>query len=961
MHSIKEVLQISKQMAAFQKENEFLLTQREIEVIACLLHGRANKTISALLDVSPKTIETHLKNIFQKLGCHSRESVINCIERIACYALLQQYYHYIQDRYNLRKLIAQEHLRCLENQSIQIVFSPKNHNQEERFLMAKLQDIFVSMGCEICRSVKAMHLESGQCFILDVTVAVSNILVTIEVYHSKLTQRFVIDENENVVVEALRVLEKLSEGEEVRELIRKIIKFGRSKPRHVVKGLAAKKANRFQSWQMFLQHRIKVVLAIGLIVSFVIIKGYYDGSERISSGLILPAEEFLLKRANWIAQIEKITSNLKDHIKLTAIVGVGGSGKTTTANLYAVKKKRNVVWFINAENEIEVIRSLEALLFSLSKTKEESEEVLHLRDINDPVLLKRRLLVLLKRQLKKNADWFLIYDNVDEFNAILEFLPLNHSDWGRGEVFVLTRNHNIQKSKYIDPKAIILMPELTDKEKALLFRKIISNGQPSSGVSSTDKLLDNLPSYPLDIATAAYFVRNTGNNLERYLEDLVRHERDFEQTTADVMRGSDVYFKTRYSIIKASLDKMITKNPSLKESLMRIGVLDPRTMNVAYITQHEQQEIINELLRYSLLNPLPKDRKQLSLHRSIHEIIHLEMADYRKSKEGMKSLSNLALILIEQMNVAINEENIENVRELIVQTEQVLKQTRDLDLKEREGLQLRLGRAYRYIGHYKKALVLLKTLDVGLNNIELLLELGYTSKHLGLYHDAIFYTEAAYQQAVVQQGETSLIAARMSIYMGTPYRKLSRYEDSKRTLERGLKIFLSQQSPDRKDLAWVYTKLGYINTKLGDLNAGVDFLQKALAIEYEVYDESSARILWTKVRLAYVYKALKDYPKAQELLLSCLAQSERHFGKKHTRTAWVMCLLGEIESLMGNNKLAEKHINNAYEIQKEFYPEKNIRLSWALRKLGEHYHRKGDPKRASHYFALSQEANQEKI
>lgn len=67
-------------------------TQREIDVIACLLNGRSSKTISSFLNVSPRTVETHVRNIMHKLECHSRGSIIDFIEKSDEYTAIKNYY-----------------------------------------------------------------------------------------------------------------------------------------------------------------------------------------------------------------------------------------------------------------------------------------------------------------------------------------------------------------------------------------------------------------------------------------------------------------------------------------------------------------------------------------------------------------------------------------------------------------------------------------------------------------------------------------------------------------------------------------------------------------------------------------------------------------------------------------------------------------------------------------------------
>lgn len=46
------------------------LTEREGEVLATMAEGRSNQAIGDTLYMSPKTVETHIRSIFQKLGLH---------------------------------------------------------------------------------------------------------------------------------------------------------------------------------------------------------------------------------------------------------------------------------------------------------------------------------------------------------------------------------------------------------------------------------------------------------------------------------------------------------------------------------------------------------------------------------------------------------------------------------------------------------------------------------------------------------------------------------------------------------------------------------------------------------------------------------------------------------------------------------------------------------------------------
>jgi DNA-binding CsgD family transcriptional regulator len=72
-------------------------TPREIDIIACILHGRSIKGISKFLSLSNKpisdrSIETHILNIRRKISGNSKESIVNFIEKSNKYEIIHNYY-----------------------------------------------------------------------------------------------------------------------------------------------------------------------------------------------------------------------------------------------------------------------------------------------------------------------------------------------------------------------------------------------------------------------------------------------------------------------------------------------------------------------------------------------------------------------------------------------------------------------------------------------------------------------------------------------------------------------------------------------------------------------------------------------------------------------------------------------------------------------------------------------------
>lgn len=67
-------------------------TEREVDVISCLLNGRRTSAIASLFSIAPRTVTTHLRNIMLKLECNSQDGIINFIERSSELLFLRQYY-----------------------------------------------------------------------------------------------------------------------------------------------------------------------------------------------------------------------------------------------------------------------------------------------------------------------------------------------------------------------------------------------------------------------------------------------------------------------------------------------------------------------------------------------------------------------------------------------------------------------------------------------------------------------------------------------------------------------------------------------------------------------------------------------------------------------------------------------------------------------------------------------------
>ena len=60
----------------------FRLTEREAQVCALIASGRNKTAVAEYLALSENTVRTHSKNAYAKLGVHTKEELVELLERV---------------------------------------------------------------------------------------------------------------------------------------------------------------------------------------------------------------------------------------------------------------------------------------------------------------------------------------------------------------------------------------------------------------------------------------------------------------------------------------------------------------------------------------------------------------------------------------------------------------------------------------------------------------------------------------------------------------------------------------------------------------------------------------------------------------------------------------------------------------------------------------------------------------
>ncbi len=73
-HIAKKVLELFKKLAA--PPANYGLTTREKEILKLLVEGLSKKQMAAKIFLSFHTVDTHIRNIYQKLEVHTRSGAV---------------------------------------------------------------------------------------------------------------------------------------------------------------------------------------------------------------------------------------------------------------------------------------------------------------------------------------------------------------------------------------------------------------------------------------------------------------------------------------------------------------------------------------------------------------------------------------------------------------------------------------------------------------------------------------------------------------------------------------------------------------------------------------------------------------------------------------------------------------------------------------------------------------------
>lgn len=552
----------------------------------------------------------------------------------------------------------------------------------------------------------------------------------------------------------------------------------------------------------------------------------------------------------------------------------------------------------------------------------------------------------------------------------------------------------MKNNSYVKNSNVIDVGELTNDEKFQLFTSIINVNLENKNLYNDDseirKFLEKIPSFPLDVSVAAYYIKETGMPYVDYLKHIFTPTEEFTVLQENILVNANEYSKTRYSIITLSIQRLIDKNPDFVGLLLFISLLDsraiPKELLVTYKGYVVVSDFLNQLNRNSFITNISKDaingrnnQKFFSIHRSTQTIIFsylTKLLNLGSNDELLKpiinSMGNYVSNLVELEDtlklktlqnhcesMLIYGDHIFNERENSVievvlgvifyylgydekaqqkleNNLEILKKYNDSDGISVAWALLHLGGVYRKLGtDYPKSIELLtNSIDIYKKRYPTNIGVALALTHLGNVYRTIGNFEQA--KTVLQEsikvyqkhlGNYSGLAKALSS-LGVVYTEQGDYEEAKDLLEQGLEIQDKYHYPKYSSVyARTLAHLGIVNRMIGNYEDAKKLLQESIDIYQCIWPKDHRDISRNIMNLGIIHSELGEYQKARKLLKKSLADYERIYGQDHIKTSRVLNYLGRCHIIGGDLDTAENLVSRALIIFRQHsHPETYVSL-----------------------------------
>ena len=908
--------------------------------VQTLINNRGLKKISQILLISPKTVETHVQNILIKIKGNSQEFIKEFVEKSEESIAIKNHYKELKIKSVFESQI-KTFAPLINNKNITCEILKREGDRTTDYLARVLKLANINVTIKKTRETRSsLSVSFTKTEKKPITYELQ--LKNTDKITTKNKVINLVQKQEISIYEIFQnILPEKDFGKDINELVA------------LYASLKLDKDSKKEKEKM-----IFLLVIVLFTISFAVFWFFYNSKDTVSYNYIIPQGDIFLPRED---VTNKITTAFKERsrVKLVALLGGAGSGKTTIARQHANETKNKVSWEINAENKQTIVNSFIGLGYALSSSIDDRKDFHLLLETKDETERNEKLLIFVQTKLKKSSNWFLVYDNVESLVDIKNYLPLSTKVWGVGKVIITTKNVDIKNSTFVPESKVFLVDELSEDEKLKLFTSITNRGGEEA-----KKFVSNLPPYPLDITVAAYFLKSTGIKYNEYISLSNNIDKNFVSKQEKIISNASDYSKTRYKIVSVSAHSAIKENPGFTNFLLLMSLVDsqniPRDLLFFKENKKNVEKFLTETKNYYLFNEKPEYTGLIDIHRSIQAMlltylkdnsliteklldsIFYKLKDYVEHLIEIEDTDKLRLFLnhcvaLEKSNL-LSEENKFEIRAITG----IINYSLGYDKRAKEILEsviekvqdpstvlAYLGGVYRKIGRdYELAISVLKRSIDNKNTKKhtkalALMYLGNVYRTQGSFDKAL---DALENSASLYQGleEVGYVAKSRAIcYLGVLYREKKQYDRAIKLLRQSMQI-LKENKCNKFSSVYASTAahLGVAYRMTGEFQEAVSILEESNNSYKNIRPKGHPDITRNLVNLGAIQVKVGNYSKAKLLLERSVKEYEKTYGLDHIETGKSLNHLAFALIESSDLETAKIHINRAMKIlQKWNHPD----------------------------------------
>jgi len=660
-------------------------------------------------------------------------------------------------------------------------------------------------------------------------------------------------------------------------------------------------------------------------------------------GKVPPRNKNFTGREDLLSQLHAGISGQPSAVVPHALHGLGGVGKTQMAVEYAYRYRSeyDLVWWIPADQPVLVRSSLAGLAPSLGVSSASATGV---EDAANAVLDALR-------RGDPYERWLLIFDNADQPEDMMEFLP-----HGAGHVLITSRNHRWEG--VVDTVAI----DVFAREESVEF--LAKRVPRAISAEDADRLADRLGDLPLALEQAGAVQAETGMGATEYLELLSA------RTQQLLSEGKPTEYPLPMTAAwSISVTSLRDKLPAAI-SLLRCGAFFgpepiPRDAFTSVLPAARSElspelgdlladriglsKVFAELGRYALAR-LDVPGRTIQIHRLIQALLRDELTDGERSHlqhevhillaayapddyadpASWPRFTNL-LGHVEPARVAectqpaVRELALNIVRYLYSSGDYMSARTfvdRFLEAWTSESgedhpdvfeMSLEYANVRRELGEYKAVSEFNVTMfgrakeKLGPDNeITLRFQRGISAdlRALGDFPQAREVGEQALERCEAAKGTEDPFTLRAVNNLALDYGLSSDYAGARALHERAYRGMSESAKPETATLVNVWTGLARAIRLCGDYSAAADLGEDAYAFAVETIGPEHSWTLRTAKDLAIAWRRVGDFERSHDLASQMHNRYVRIYGIDHPDTLAAAMCLANIQRTVGEREAA---------------------------------------------------------